>query len=97
MDATGFVVDVHDAAADHYADKHGQGDRAGQQVLHIFDVGIQLHYVQRDLLQHARLDIRLVERRYQVGERTLEGGGHEVVGVIEHQADPWPGVLVNIA
>ena len=64
----GLVVDVEHAAADHHGNEHGQGDGAGQQVLHVFDVGIELDNLQHGLLQDARRDRGLVQRVGDVGE-----------------------------
>ncbi len=58
----GLVVDIEHAAADHHRNEHGQGDGAGQQILHVFDVGIQLDNLQHGLLQNARRHGRLVQR-----------------------------------
>ncbi len=60
MHAARFVVDVEHAAADHDRHKHGQRDGAGQQVLHVLDVGIELDRIERDLLHDARgIDVGL--------------------------------------
>src|SRR5665213_2303405 len=42
MHAARFVIDVEHAAADHDGDVHGQRDRPGQQVFHVFDKGVKL-------------------------------------------------------
>ena len=65
VNAARLIVDVEHAAADHHRNEHGQRDRAGQQIFHVFDVGIELDGFERDVLQDARLDHRCVER---VGE-----------------------------
>ena len=86
--AARLVVDVEHAAADHHRDIHGQGDRAGQQKLHVLDVGIELDDLQRDRLGKARLDHRswlsASTSSCISGSRLLE---HELVGVVDHQAD----------
>jgi len=59
----------------------------GKKILHIFDVGIKLDDLKLNLLDHARLYLRLIERRHQLGHLIHKGRGHEIVSVIEHQAD----------
>ena len=85
--AAGLVVDVEHAAADHHRDEHGQGDGAGQQILHVFDVGIQLDNLQRGLLQNAGRHRGLVQSVGDVSDLVLQRGAHEVVAVIHHQRD----------
>ena len=43
VEAAGFVVNENDAAADHGHDENGDGDRAGEQIFDVLDVGIDFH------------------------------------------------------
>jgi len=86
MHAAGLIVDINNATTDHYADEHRQRTSRAKDTSYI-DVGIKLDDLKLNLLDHARLYLRLIERRHQLGHLIHKGRGHEIVSVIEHQAD----------
>ncbi len=89
MEAARLVVDEDDAAADHHHHEDRHHDRAGQEVLDVRDVGVDLDHVERHLVRHAPgVGFRLVVGAHQPGEDAGQRVGHEVVGVVLDQRDP---------
>ena len=97
VDSAGLVVDVEHAAADHHRHEYRQRDRARQQKLHVFDIGIELDNLQHALLQDPRLDHGIVQRVGDLGQLILERGAHEIVAVVHHQCDLRLIMLVHLA
>ena len=83
MHAARLVVDVEHAAANHHRDEHRQCDRTGQQILHVFDIGVELDNIERRFLQQARLDRGLVKRVGELADFLFNRGTHEVIAVVD--------------
>ena len=84
--AARLVVDVEHAAADHDGDIHGERDGAGEQKLHVLDVGIELDDLQHDLLHDFGLNGGSVERIDERLHLGLDAAADELVGVIDDHA-----------
>ena len=87
VDAARLVVDVEHSTADHDGDIHGHGAAGGEQKLQVIDIGIKLDDLQCNLIGHAGLDDRRVERGDNRLHLAFDGAGAELVGVIDDQAD----------
>ena len=59
-----------------------------KQILHVLDVGIKLHNLKRDILHHAVLDHRLIQRIHQRLHLALDAAAHELVRIVDHKPDP---------
>ncbi len=108
MQAARFVVDKGDAAADHGHDENGHGNRAGEQILDVFDVGIkfddlQIHEGiqagQRDGQALSRLKRveSLIDVLHQILHAGEDFGGDEIVRVVLDESDARAVSLVDSA
>src|SRR5271157_1012033 len=90
-----LIVDIQHPPADHHRHEHRQCDRSRQQILHVFDIRIQLHHLQRRLLQQPRRHVRLVQGVRHFSHLVFERRTHEVVAVVHDQRDPRMILLVH--
>ena len=85
--ASCFVVDIEHASADHHRHIHRERDRAGEQILHVLDVRVELDDLERDLLHHLLLNDGSIQGVDQGLHFCFQTAAHGLVAVVDHQAD----------
>ncbi len=90
-----LIVDIQHPATDHHRHKHRQRDRTRQQILHVLDIRIEFHHLQRRLLQQPRRHVRLIQCVRKVGHFRLKRRTHEIVAVVDDQCDARMVFLVH--